>query len=248
MKITTIKTDPIGPSAPNLEELVDRYIPTITNRSIVAITSKVVSICENRIVKIGSVDKRQLVRDEADYYLPPELNPYNFSVTVKSDILIASAGIDESNGNGYYVLWPKNPQASANALRQYLSVKHHCSLGVIITDSRITPLRRGTIGIGLAHSGFAALKNYIDKPDIFGHKLLYTYANILDGLAAASVMMMGEGDECTPLALIEDVDKVDFQDRSPTIKELHPLRVPLEEDVYSEMLKTIPWQKYPGHP
>jgi dihydrofolate synthase / folylpolyglutamate synthase len=245
MKITAIKTVPITTGAPRLTDLVDMYLPALPNHSILAITSKVVSICESRTVPVAGTDKPALVKNEADYYLPPELNPYHVTTTIKSDILIASAGIDESNGDGHYILWPANPQATANQLRAHLAAGHHRTVAVIITDSHLTPMRRGTIGLGLAHSGFLALKNYVGTPDIFGHNLMYTYANHLDGLASAAVVAMGEGAECTPFALIEDASFIEFQDRDPTPEELAPLRIPLEEDLYSEMLKRIPWEKRP---
>jgi len=165
---------------------------------------------------------------------------------VKRDILIASAGIDESNGDGYYVLWPQDPQSSANIIREHMRKKFGYPVGVIITDSRITPMRRGTVGLGLAHSGFAGLRNYVGSKDIFGeYEYKYSYASIIDGLAAAAVVLMGEGAQRTPLILIEDIEFVTFQDRNPQKQELDKLRITLEDDMYSEMLKMIPWDKRP---
>ena len=242
MIATPIKTDVITPGSIELTTLLDKYVPTIREKSIVAITSKVVSLCENRVVKIGLEDKEQLIIREADYYLPPN-NPYGISLTIKDHILIPTAGIDESNGNGYYILWPEDSQRSANTLRRYLAQKYRLKhIGVIIVDSKTTALRKGTTGITLAHSGFAALQNYIGRPDIFGQPLSVTKANLADGIAAAAVLVMGEGNEQTPLALIESVPSIVYQDRNPTVAELAELRIDIKDDLYAELLNNAPWQ------
>lgn len=193
------------------------------------------------------VDKDALVKDEVEYYLPKEENKYNFFLTVKDTIMIASGGIDESNGNGYYILWPKNSQESANSIREFLVQEYGLSeVGVIITDSKTTPLRRGVAGVTLAHSGFSALNDYIDKPDIFGRHLHVTKANIADGLAGAAVLVMGEGSEQTPLAILTDLPFVTFQKRNPNAEELTDLKIPMEEDIYASILTRAPWKKGNG--
>ncbi len=155
-----------------------------------------------------------------------------------------TAGIDESNADGAYVLWPFDPQKSANDIRAYLRERHKVNdLGVIITDSKTTPLRRGVTGVSIAHSGFSALKNYIGEPDIFGKQLRVTKSNVADALATSAVIVMGEGNEQTPLALITDVPFVNFVHEDPSEEELHELTIPLDEDLYGPILKGAPWRK-----
>lgn len=244
MKVTAIKTKKVI-VGDDLYKILDNYLPKKINEgSIVAITSKILSICEGSVVKVNEVDKDELVKKEADYYLPKEENKYNMFLTIKNGIMVATAGIDESNGNGYYVLWPRNPQESANEIRSYLikgyGLKH---VGVMITDSRTTPLLRGVSGMYIAHSGFLALKNYINKPDLFGRKLLVTRANFAEGIAGAVVAMMGEGNEMTPLVVIDDVPFIKFQRRNPTKKELANLRIKVEDDVFAPFLTAARWIK-----
>jgi len=244
MKITPIKTNKILPAQSDIFSVLDKYLPELENGSILAITSKIVSICEGNIVKVEDAEKEKLVKQEADLYLPPTSSKYNYSLTVKNNILLPAAGIDESNSNGYYVLWPKDPQKSANEIRKYLIDKFGLNnIGVIITDSKTTPLRWGTTGVCIAHSGFKALNDYIGEPDIFGQPLQVTKANIIDALAASAVLVMGEGSEQTPMALIEDVPFVDFQENNPTKKELNELKIDIEDDLYAPILKSVKWQK-----
>lgn len=244
MKISALKTNKIDSNRhPDLLSILNRYLQSLKERSVLIITSKIVSICEGRVIKIGMTDKIELIRKEAQYYLPPD-NIYNISLTLKNNLLVPTAGIDESNGNGYYILWPKNPQKTANTVRSYLQNRFNLhKVGVVITDSKTTPLRWGTTGIALAHSGFAALKDYIGNKDIFGRKLKVTKANIVDALASAAVVVMGEGNEQTPLAIIEDVPFVKFQNRNPTNKELKDLKIALKDDLYGLLLTSVPWKK-----
>ena len=168
MNIQVIQTDRVTKDTGDIGTLLDKSMHTLEEKSVLVVTSKVVSICEGRIVKVGSVDKDTLIENEAEYYLPHTKSKYDVTLTINHNLLVPTAGIDESNGNGYYILWPKNPQASANKIREYVIKRFDLSnIGIIITDSRSSPLRWGTTGVALSHSGFLALNNYIGKPDIF---------------------------------------------------------------------------------
>lgn len=249
MKITPIKTGKITAGGEDLFSILDKYLISLGERSVLAVTSKVVSICEGSFIQIGKVKKEGLIEREADYFIPPEESKYNITLTIKNNLLIPTAGIDESNGNGYYILWPRRPERTANAIRRHVKKRFNLKeVGVIITDSKTTPLRWGTTGLGIAYSGFIPLNSYIGKPDIFGKKLKVTKASVIDGLAAAAVAVMGEGREQTPLAVIEDVPFVTFQQRNPNRKELKGLKIDISEDLYAPLLLRAPWRKGHGTP
>ena len=245
MKVSVIKTHKITHQDTDILVILDTYIPVLQEGTVVAVTSKIVSICEGRVVKDSPAGKKEkLVAKEAEYFLPQQMSKYDVSLTIKGGLLVATAGIDESNIDGDYVLWPKYPQASANKIREHLAKKFSLkNLGVIITDSRTTPLQWGTTGVAIAHSGFAALYDYRGKPDLFGRKMKMTQANIMDALAVSAVVVMGEGKEQTPLAIIEDIPFVQFQSRNPTKKELKSLRIDIEDDLYAPLLKSVKWRK-----
>ncbi len=246
MDILPVKTNKLIPGRnQNLFEFLDKSILSLNEKSILAITSKIVSICEKRIVKLDKIKKNKLIAEEADYYI---VNPNNkFSkliLTVKNNILAPAAGIDESNAHGYYILWPKNPQQTANNVRKYLQKRFSLKkVGVIITDSRTIPLRWGTTGVAISHSGFLSLKNYIGKKDLFGKKLKVSVSNVADALATAAVLVMGEADEQTPLAIINDIPFVEFVDRNPSKQELAKLHVGLKDPMYTPLFKNVKWQR-----
>ncbi len=210
-----------------------------------AVTSKVVGICEGRVVPIGSVEKEDLIKQESDFFLDPSLSKYNMSFTITHRTLVPVAGIDESNSNGNYVLWPKDPQASANKARAYLKKRFGLkNVGVILTDSTARPLHYGTEGVAIAYSGFAPSNNYIGQPDLFGREFKVSISNILDALASAAVVVMGEGTEQTPLAVIEDVPFARFQEGDPSQAEVDGFYLShMKDDLFEPFLKNAPWQK-----
>lgn len=247
MNIKTFKTSKIVPGR-NLYKILDRYLPKLNDNDIVIITSKIVSLSQRRVVKNdGKVTRFELAKKEAQYYLPEKYVKYGVHLTITNDVLIASAGIDESNGAGYFVLWPNNVMEETkkiwNHLRKRNKIKY---LGIVITDSHLMPLRRGVTGLGIAWCGFSSLKNYIGTPDIFGHKLKVTMTNIVDGLAQSAVLVMGEGNEQTPLAVIKDTPFVQFKQSPPTKEEISEMRIPLEDDIYSALLTSVKWEKGQG--
>lgn len=241
MKVSPVRTDAITSGSFDVVGLLDRYLDRFVDGSILAVTSKVVSLCENRVVPPGSADKYDLVEQESDYYLSEAHDGFHFTIT--RGTLIPSAGIDESNGAGNYVLWPSSPQASANLVRRHLRDRFDLRrVGAVITDSTCTPLRRGTTGICLAHSGFEAVNDYVGTADLFGRPFRVSQANVAGGLAATAVVAMGEGAESTPVCVIEDVPFVKFQDRDPSEAELDEMLIPLQTDLFAPFLGAVAWQ------
>ncbi|MBI2022044.1 coenzyme F420-0:L-glutamate ligase [Candidatus Daviesbacteria bacterium] len=247
MKITAVKTHKITSKDKDILEILAKYLTEVEEESVVAVSSKVIAICQGRIVKIEEIDKQSLIEEEAELFFPIKVEGHHYNMTIVNNLILGSAGIDESNGAGYFVLWPKNPQQIANQIRQFLKKKFSLKkVGVIITDNRSLPLRRGSIGAGIAHSGFLSLKNYIGTPDVFGKELKVTKVNVLDSLAIAAVLQMGEGNEQTPLAILEDLPRIDFVDHDPSEDELKEYYLQLDGDFWGPLIKGVKWQKGKG--
>lgn len=243
MHIRALKTPRIE-GGESLEGIISNSLPPLQNGDILAITSKIVSLCQGLYISKEKVSKYDLICKEADLLLETKHNPYNLYLTIKEGILIPSAGIDESNVEDIYVLFPKGIQKTAFSLWTHLRTKYNLQeLGILITDSHTTPLRRGVTGIALGWCGFEPLYSYINKPDIYGKPLRVTQINILDALATSAVFVMGEGSEQTPLAIISDAPKISFLDRPPTSQEEENVKIPLEEDLYAPLLLAANWLK-----
>lgn len=221
MRIKAIKTELVSPGSKTIFEFLDDSIDHIPEKSVVAITSKVISLAENRVVPAGSVDKKKLVIAEAEWYCDlPLLDDRYKSHTINHSTYIPSSGIDESNGGDNYILWPQDPQDSAVKIWQHLKKRFGLKdLGIVITDSTIGLSRWGVIGIAIGYCGFVPVKDYVGQPDLFGRPFEVSQSNIAGGLAAAAVLAMGEGTEQTPIALIEQAELVEFTQNSPPAKE-----------------------------
>lgn len=244
MIVTPVKTRIVETNSLTINSFLEESIDNLKENTIVVITSKVISLLQGRVVEKNEASKDELVKKESSYYLDALESKYNFSIAIKNGHLVPSAGIDESNGNNVYILWPEELQKTANKIREFLcDTFQRKYIGVLITDSTTRPLRYGTTGVGIAHSGFEALKDYIGKEDIFGRRMEVTKMNVLDGLAASAVVTMGEGAEVTPVALITDVPFVTFVGRNPTNDEINSLEISKELDLYEPLLTSVKWKK-----
>lgn len=238
MDITPIKTRSIKPPQDDLYKILDKYCPKLKDKDVLLITSKILAIHQGKCLLEKEIkDKDKLVKKEADHYIPRAKCPGQYVIlTVKENMMVGSAGIDESNANGYYVLLPKNPTAEAKKIWQYLKKKFNLKkLGIIITDSHTTPLRYGTMGISIGAYGINPLKDYRGKKDIFGREFKMSQSNVVDALAVMGVQAMGEGSEQTPMAIIRDANFVDFTNKDIYDK----IKVPIKEDVYYSLLKNF---------
>jgi F420-0:gamma-glutamyl ligase len=248
MIATPIKTNKILPGQQTIFEVLDKTLLELKDASVVAVTSKIIALCENRVIPIGSIGKEELVAQEADYYLPGSFSRYDYHFSIKNHTLTALAGIDESNSAGNYVLWPKDPQKSANDIREFLKDKFNLNnVGVVITDSTSAPMRLGTVGLALSYSGFKPLNNYVGKEDLFHRPFEVSRAGIAMGLANAAVLLMGEGAEQTPIVVMEDLPFVKFKDHNPTPKDLELFYLKdKKEDLFGPFFSSVEWQKGRG--
>jgi F420-0:gamma-glutamyl ligase len=241
--VKPIKTRVFLPPKDDLFSLIKESIFDLKEKSILVFTSKIVSIWQGRCIKMGLVkDKDELIKKEAQLYFesPGRGGEDSPMLTIKNNTLIPAAGIDESNGNGYYILWPQTPFLAAKKIYQFIKRNYYLKkIGIIISDSHTIPMRRGTVGISIAYWGFEPLKDYRGKKDIFGRKLQITQLNIADSLAATANLVMGEGKEQTPIAIIEDLDFVKFKESS---KFREGLGIKTQEDIYGPLISAIKWK------
>ena len=231
LNIQGVQTE-LFPLGGDLQAFIVQSLSTfsVKENTVLAIASKLFSLAEGRVVK--TKDKKQLVLQEADQYLGE--NDYGFHLTIKEGLLLPSAGIDQSNSpTGDYLLFPKNPYQSLQKLWLYLKAKWSLkNLGLIMTDSHTTPLRKGVTGVGIAHFGFQAVLDQRGEKDLYGRELKVTTINNVDALASSAVWTMGEGKDRCPLALIEGAI-LTWQDHSSS----EDIRISSKEDLYRPLFK-----------
>lgn len=235
MQVKAIKTR-IFRENEDLLLFILKYLKNLKENSVLVITSKIVALSEGRTVEYknrrdSKQQKIALIKKESDFALETKLT----WLTIKDGMVMSSAGIDESNAKGKLILLPKDSFKSADLIRKKLKKKFKIkNLGVLITDSRIFPLRSGIVGVALGYAGFKGILDYRGIKDIFGRKLKMSRTDVADSLATASVLCMGEGKEQQPLALITNAPIKFFEKVNK--KEL---RVKFAEDMFYPMLKSI---------
>ncbi len=141
-------------------------------------------------------------------------------LTMNKGFLYPNAGIDHSNAPpGYVVLFPSNPQKSAWEIRRRLA--HDKKIGVIIGDSRTHPLRLGCMGVALGCIGLKPVEDARGQKDLYGRPLMITRKAVADNLVSAAQIVMGEGDEGVPAAIIRGAP-VPIQDVNCEIPTIPP--------------------------
>jgi coenzyme F420-0:L-glutamate ligase len=229
MRLIAVKTRVVK-SGDDLVELVLKSLKAqglqLEEGDVLALTSKVVSFSEGRIVKLSDVKpSEEANRLAKEYSLKAEFAELILReadricggvekavLTLKSGVLAANAGIDNKNTpSDYAVLWPKNPEASARKVRDRIKRRTGKNVAVMIVDSGLAPLRIGTTGLALAVAGFKPIRDNRGSKDLFGKPILITRQAVADDLASAAHLLMGEATERTPVVLIKEAP-VDFDD------------------------------------
>lgn len=235
MKFIPIRTRVFLPPKDNIYDLL-KSVKKLDNGDILVITSKVLGIHQGRCIKIDpKISKRKLIKQEANYFKLTRVKEQKFVLTIRNHVLALSAGIDESNANGYYVLLPKDVNKLLKEIWRYLRRKFRIKkLGIIATDSHTFPMRRGTIGIAIGFYGIEPQKDYRRQKDIFGRRFKFTQTDIVDALASFAVLLMGEGRERSPIVVIRGAN-LRFTNKSTYRK----LVMPIKSDIYYPLLRLL---------
>ena len=206
-------------SAPfNLGELVDRFVGAeLRNGDILVVSSKFIAVSEGRVVDLETVvPSRRASSASKRLNISPELcelviresddvigGVSGFMLTVKEGLLTPNAGIDKSNvEHGKVVLYPRNPLESATALVDEMRFRRGVEIGVVVSDSRLMPTRKGTVGVALAAAGMEAIVDLRGRADLFGNVLKVTSQAVADDLCSGAQIVMGEADESVPIVLV----------------------------------------------
>jgi coenzyme F420-0:L-glutamate ligase len=202
----------------NLGELVDSLVgPELRDGDILVVSSKFIAVSEGRVVDLETVvPSRRAVAAAKRLSISPELcelviresddvigGVTGFMLTLKEGLLTPNAGIDKSNiAHGKVVLYPRNPSESATAIVEELRFRRGVEVGVVVSDSRLMPTRKGTVGVALAAAGVEAIVDLRGKPDLFGNVLKVTSQAVADDLCSGAQIVMGEADESVPIVLV----------------------------------------------
>jgi coenzyme F420-0:L-glutamate ligase/coenzyme F420-1:gamma-L-glutamate ligase len=189
---------------------------------VLVVAQKVVSKAEGRIVRLAEVkaspEALRLARISAKDPRIVELILRESEAIVRCvpgliiarhrlGVVLANAGIDQSNiGAGdkaeAALLWPLDPDASAERLRREIGGRRGTTTAVIVNDSLGRAWRKGTVGAAIGLSGLAGVVDMRGRADLYGRTLHSTEVGQADEIAAAASLIMGQADEGRPVVIV----------------------------------------------
>ncbi|MHA1379783.1 MAG: coenzyme F420-0:L-glutamate ligase [Candidatus Helarchaeota archaeon] len=190
----------------------------INNGDVLVIAETPLAISQGRYVELASITpSNEALKLAEKYEMDPEMvqivmneadriygGVKHVLLCEKHGCLTANAGVDQSNApKDTVVLLPEI--SSIHNIRKRLQAKTGKRIGVVLSDSRTQPLKRGVIGAALAVSGIEPVSDERGKPDLYGRKLKFTFRAVADDLATAAQLLMGESNEQIPIVLIKGV-------------------------------------------
>jgi coenzyme F420-0:L-glutamate ligase/coenzyme F420-1:gamma-L-glutamate ligase len=189
---------------------------------VVAVTQKVVSKAEGRVVAEGPggkgawVDRetRRVVARRGDLVI----------AETRHGFVCANAGVDASNvAEGFLTLLPEDADLSAERIRKDLTRITGVDVAVIITDTFGRPWREGLVNVAIGCSGLPAVVDLRGTKDTSGRVLESTVVALADEAAAASGLVMGKA-EGVPAAIVRGLAM-----NAPALPASALVRVPAED-------------------
>lgn len=215
---------------------------------VLVVAQKIVSKSEGRTARLGEVAAgpqaeamaaetgrpaplMQLMLDESADVV--RTTPAVVIARHRTGHVAANAGIDASNVAGgaddTVLLWPTDPDASARAIRAELKALNGVAPAVVIADSLGRAWRLGTIGTAIGVAGLSVVDDRRGEADLFGRTLQATLVAVADSIAAAAVLVMGEGAEGVPAVIVRGAERFVSAADGPGAAEV--LR-PAKEDLF----------------
>ena len=130
-------------------------------------------------------------------------------------------------GERTVALLPKNPDATAQKIRQEIKRLTGCDVAVIISDTHGRPFRMGEVNVAVGVAGIKPLRDRRGEKDLFGYVLKVKRTAVADELASAAELVMGQADEGIPAAIIRGYKYQPVEDASAT-----ELVRPKEKDLF----------------
>jgi len=212
--------------AREVAEAARRQEIALASDDVVVLAQKIVSKAEGRRVRLNAIPAgaearalaedgarpaalMQLILDESEELV--RTTPMVVITRHRTGHVAANAGIDASNVEGgaedAVLLWPLDPDASARAIRSELKALTGAAPAVVIADSLGRAWRLGTVGTAIGAAGLVVVDDRRGERDLFGRTLQATLVAVADSIAAAGVLVMGEGAEGAPAAVVRGMGR-----------------------------------------
>jgi coenzyme F420-0:L-glutamate ligase/coenzyme F420-1:gamma-L-glutamate ligase len=203
----------------DLAQLIGDALGEVQDGDILAVTSKIVSKAEGRIVQ--AADREAAITAETVRVVATRGTTR--IVENAWGQIMAAAGVDASNtADGTVLLLPVDPDASARELCVALRARFGIRLGVVVTDTFGRPWRDGQTDVALGAAGVRVLDDLRGTRDAGGHELHVTQPAVGDEIAAAADLVKGKTNG-TPVAVVRGLghyvtDEIDPAGAQPLVR------------------------------
>lgn len=204
----------------------------LADGDVVAVTSKVVSKAEGRV--LAADDREAAITDQTVRVVATRVRPGEPPLRIVENpqgLVMAAAGVDASNTpDGTVLLLPADPDASARALRADLAARFGVLLAVVLTDTAGRAWREGLVDIAIGAAGLQVLDDLRGSVDAHGRALTVTVTAVADEVAAATELVRGKS-AGRPVAVVRGLGRYVTEDDGPGARAL--VRPP-EADLFRE--------------
>jgi coenzyme F420-0:L-glutamate ligase/coenzyme F420-1:gamma-L-glutamate ligase len=223
IEVIAVENMPLIAKGANLAQLIHNAVKkqntSMQEKDVIVITHVAVSKAEGNVVNLDEVGPSERAKEialkvgkepalvEAILRETKEIvrmGPNSLITETKNGIVCANAGVDKSNvkGERNVALLPKNPDLSAQKIRQEIKRLTGCDVAVIISDTHGRPLRMGEINVAIGVAGIKPIRDRRGEKDLFGYVLRIKQTAVADELASAAELVIGQANEGIPAAII----------------------------------------------
>jgi len=230
-------------------ETAEKEGASFSDGDVVVIAQKIVSKAEGRIINLKDVVPSKEAEEMARAVLKdPRLvelilrqskeivkaSPRTLIVKTRDGTVCLNAGIDKSNvaDRDTYALLPEDPDGAARKLRTDIMKLTGRRVSVVICDTYSRPFRRGQVEFAIGIAGIKPFKDYRGQRDLFGYVLRVKNVAIVDEIASAAELVMGQGREAIPVAIIKNLNRAE-EGESSSIRDLN---ISKQEDLFKGTL------------
>jgi coenzyme F420-0:L-glutamate ligase / coenzyme F420-1:gamma-L-glutamate ligase len=164
-----------------------------------------------RLVQVVLDESREVVRASAGVIV----------CETHHGFICANAGVDQSNvpGDNSVLMLPRDPDASARAIRARVRELTGTAPGIVITDSFGRAWRTGQIDVAIGLAGVAALEDWRGRIDANGREMHATLIAVAD-LIAGTADLARRKDGAQPVVLIRGVESYVIPENGPGVRPL----------------------------
>jgi coenzyme F420-0:L-glutamate ligase / coenzyme F420-1:gamma-L-glutamate ligase len=202
----------------------------VTDGDIVAVTSKVVSKAEGRVVRAD--DREDAITAETVRLVASVTREGRTTRIVENrqGLIMAAAGVDASNTeHGTVLLLPEDPDDSARSLLAGLRERLGARVGVVVTDTVGRPWRTGMVELAIGAAGLQVVDDLRGHTDSHGRALEITLAAVADEIACAVELVTGKTSG-RPVAVVRGLAHLLTSDDGPGARTMHRSS---QEDLFS---------------